>query len=168
MPNSPAPLFADGKAAALASVADRHILICDDLLPQASEVPAYLTRSVGLPILSAPACKLLARGDGKGYGVFALHRISGTGEAELVVAAGRGLIQRSVLRYIAMWAFEECGVRRLVCRIPANDERLLHYARRAGFSFEGRSARYFSDDIDASVWVMFARDCPWLTGGYNG
>lgn len=157
--------FADRQAEAAVDLAGRNILICDDLLPEASGVSLYLAKSTGLPVLSAPASKLLARADGKLFGVFALHNVTGTAEAELLAVAGKGVIQRSVLRYLAMWIFEDCRVRRLVCRIPASNRRLQDYARRCGFRFESRAARYFSDDLDASVWVMSARDCTWLAGG---
>lgn len=157
-------LFADQQSEAAAIEAGRVILSRQDLVTQRTDLPAFLREMTGLPIASASSCQILGLANGTRFACFALHNVTPTGEAELVVAADKGLLARSSLRYLAHWIFAEFGARRLVCRIPADNQPAQDYARRVGFKFEGRAHRYFSDDSDASVWVMFAHTCPWLRG----
>lgn len=156
--------FADPQSEAAAIQAGRVILARHDLVTQREDLPAFLREMTGLPIALASSCQILGLADGTRFACFALHNVTPTGEAELVVAADKGLLLRSSLRYLAQWIFKQYGARRLVCRIPADNQVAQHYARRVGFQFEGRAKRYFADDSDASVWVMFAHTCPWLKG----
>ncbi|AMJ61986.1 GNAT family N-acetyltransferase [Bosea sp. PAMC 26642] len=156
--------YADGGPDIATVNAGRVILSRQDLVKQRPDLPAFLREMTGLPIASAASCQILGLANCKRMACFALHNVTPTGEAELVAAVDRGLLQRSSLRFLAHWIFGEFGVRRLVCRIPADNQPAQDYARRLGFKFEGKAKSYFADDTDASVWVMFAHTCPWLRG----
>ena len=157
-------ICADHHREVAALQAGRVILSRQDLVTQRADLPAFLREMTGLPIASASSCQILGLANGTRFACFALHNVTPTGEAELVVAADKGLLLRSSLRYLAHWIFGVFGARRLICRIPADNQPAQDYARRFGFQFEGRAKRYFADDSDASVWVMFAHTCPWLKG----
>lgn len=160
--------FADSQAEAAKRAAALQIVIRDDTLATQQDIPAFMRGMVGLPFAASSACKVLGRADNSRFAVFALHNVTPTGEAELVAACDRGMLQRSSLCYLADWIFVQCGVRRLVCRVPAHQTDAIDYLRRLGFRFEGRASRYFSNDCDASVWTLFADECRWLKGLHHG
>jgi hypothetical protein len=157
-----AHVFADPQSEVAANQAGRAILSRQDLISQRTDLPAFMQAMTGVPIASASSCQILGLANGTRFACFALHNVTPTGEAELVVAADKGLLLRSSLRYLAHWVFNDFGTRRLVFRIPADNQPAQDYARRLGFTFEGRATRYFANDSDASVWVMFPHTCPWL------
>lgn len=123
-----------------------------------------LLEEYGVPVYEQ-VFKFIHRLDNTRAGWIALQNVTPTGEAELVALMDRGLWHRSLVLFIAHWIFCDLKVRRLVLRIPEHDGKSQDYARRLGFRYEGRAREYFRNGQDASVWIMFARDCRWLPHG---
>lgn len=156
-----AALFADSQAEDAQVQANRGLLA----QPLDNALMANLfSLNHAAPVGMVEKNQLIYSRDYNRSGAVLLHNVTATMEAELLVSASPGVWHRSTLRYLANWIFRELPTRRLICRIPANQLQLQDYARRIGFTLEGRAKRYFSDDIDATVWVMFANTCPWLKG----
>lgn len=157
-----ATFFADAHADAAHTIANRRIYLqaCLDN----SVIAELLARDKSVPVGIVERNLIIYTQDFSRAGAVALHNVTATMEAELIASSMTGLWHRSTLRYLAFWIFRQSPVRRLVCRIPANQPKLQDYARRLGFRLEGRAHQYFADDIDATVWVMFADTCPWLKG----
>ncbi len=147
-------------AQAIARAANPH-KICVRSGADASQV-ADLVQDFTGRFIDVPALHYrLFTEDRRAVGVVVLHNIGPTAEAELVAWATPGIWQRSTLRFLATWIFHTCGIRRLVVRIPASDDRLKDFARRAGFRHEGTLRGYFPT-ADASLWAMLPHECPWL------
>lgn len=159
---SGATLFADREAEDAQAKANRRIFL--QPWPDNAAIGGLFAQERSVPIGTVERNLIIFTHDRCRSGAVALHNVTGSMEAELLASSTPGLWHRSTLRYLALWIFMENPIRRLVCRIPANQPKLQDYARRLGFTLEGRAKRYFTDDIDATVWVMFANTCPWLKG----
>lgn len=157
-----AGLFADGVAEDAQVKANRRIFL--QAWPDNADLARMFAQDSAGPIGVIERNLIIFTQDQSRTGAVALHNVTPTMEAELIASSTPGIWHRSTLRYLALWIFMENPIRRLVCRIPANQPKLQDYARRLGFTLEGRAKRYFTDDIDATVWVMFANTCPWLKG----
>jgi hypothetical protein len=84
---------------------------------------------------------------------------------ELVLFGHRGMLSRSMLRFLSSWAFNHVaatGLRRVVMRLPVSATVAHSLAQRAGFQFEGTAREFFANGGDASVWAMTPSTCPWL------
>ncbi|MBN9454269.1 MAG: hypothetical protein J0I42_20220 [Bosea sp.] len=157
-----ATLFADSQAEVAQAITNRRIFL--QAWPDNSVIATLFAQEKSVPIGTVERNLIIFTHDRSRSGAVALHNVTATMEAELIASSTPGIWHRSTLRYLAFWIFCENPVRRLVCRIPANQPKLQDYARRLGFTLEGRARHYFTDDIDATVWVMFANTCPWLKG----
>ncbi|MCJ2052617.1 GNAT family N-acetyltransferase [Methylobacterium sp. J-070] len=94
--------------------------------------------------------------------LFVLHSPHPDNEAELIVLADKGMINRPLIAGACRWAFYGLGLGRVVVRIPVNRPDLADLARRAGFRFEGTARRFYGGTLDAQIWAMAGADCPWL------
>jgi hypothetical protein len=72
------------------------------------------------------------------YALFVLFRFTApvTAEADLVITSSRFSFNRRMIFDLAIDLMTEVGVQRLIARIPNEDSKLQHLARRAGFRFE--------------------------------
>lgn len=94
--------------------------------------------------------------------LFVLHSPHPDNEAELIVIAEKGVLNRPLIADVCRWAFFGLGLCRVVVRIPADRPDLSDLARRARFKHEGTARRFFRGTVDAQVWAMTGPDCPWL------
>lgn len=155
--------YADSQAVEAQRLTQRRVFVTED--GPRDDIGVILRDCANLPTPNEVAHRRFHNQAGTRQGVLALYNGTVTGEVEMSVACQEGLIHRSMLRYFAKWIFRDFGARRLVCRIRASDQRVQDFARRLGFRYEGRATAYFRDNEDASVWVMFAAGCPWLSMG---
>lgn len=94
--------------------------------------------------------------------LFVLHSPHPDNEAELIVIAEKGVLNRPLIADVCRWAFFGLGLCRVVLRIPADRPDLSDLARRAWFKHEGTARRFYRGTVDAQVWAMTGPDCPWL------
>lgn len=109
-------------------------------------------------------CRLFTVDQTRGL-VAVLHAFNSPAEMELVIFGHRGLLSRTMLRFLSSWAFNHVsavGLRRIVMRLPVSATDAHNLAQRAGFHFEGTALGFFADGGDASVWAMTPGTCPWL------
>ena len=97
--------------------------------------------------------------DGR-YGLMLAHKFAG-GNAELIVCATPGLLNRTVIRSTARWLFNDLQLSRVTVRARGSNVAARHYARRVGFVPEGVQRRWFGDE-DCYLWGMLRSDCRWL------
>lgn len=94
--------------------------------------------------------------------LFVVHSPHPDNEAELIVLADKGMLNRPLIVDVCRWAFLGLGLGRIVVRVPADRPDLADLARRAGFRFEGTARRFFRGTLDAQLWAMTGTECRWL------
>ena len=85
---------------------------------------------------------------------------------ELTIYADRGMVTRTVIRYLAEYVFNQLKCRRLTVRTKKRNKSVLKLAPRLGFKYENVVSRYFPDD-DAVVFRMLREDCKWIRQDAN-
>ncbi|SEP09886.1 hypothetical protein SAMN02799625_04671 [Methylobacterium sp. UNC300MFChir4.1] len=122
----------------------------------------WIRSGTGRELGSVPVWVRCWREDTEQGVLFVLSAPRPPDEAELIVVGMRGAMSRAVLRAVSHWAFGMLGLRRAVARVPVERTDLAELLRRAGFRHEGTARDALGDGVDAAVWVMTARTCPWL------
>ena len=77
-------------------------------------------------------------------------------------AVGRHCFTRRIFRFLADYAFNELGVRRVTARTRPDNERAITALIKGGWRVEGRMREYFSDGSDALIFGMTRRECNFL------
>jgi len=72
------------------------------------------------------------------------------------------VIRRGFLSEIAHWLFDDCGRKRLLGLVPANNERARRFDEHIGFTEIARVPDGFATGIDYIILAMERDNCPWL------
>ena len=84
----------------------------------------------------------------------------GDANCELSMVSEPGGITRGVLRFLAVYVFDQMNCNRLTVRTRRQNKAVARMARRCGFTFECVAKGWYHD-ADAVVYRMLKTECPW-------
>jgi hypothetical protein len=123
-------------------------------------VGGYIAGRLGVHLTPPFQAMGFLGGDGRPLAAALFNGFNGS-SIEVSIVAEPGGLTRSVIRYVAQYAFVHCGCRRLQAHVSKRNKRMLRLMPRLGFKFEAVAAGYYPDS-DAVVFRGLANEQRWI------
>lgn len=116
-----------------------------------------------------PACDVVIsrEKDGKLLGGVIFTLFTGASISTHVASFDPCWVDRDLVWIVFNYAFEQLGVGKIICRIPASNRKAIEFGYKLGFMLETRISDVFPDG-DQLIISMRRENCRWLKRGYNG
>lgn len=120
-------------------------------------VAGWVAGKIGKPFHAPYTAIGALAGDGTLRGGFVFTGYNG--HSVEMSLAGDGALDRQMWRAIASYVFDQLGCSRLQVHTAASNRRVRKMAPRLGFTFEGKSRRFYGGE-DAYLFSLVADDLP--------